>query len=516
MKSLSRYIVILIALLLIGSCEDFLDIQPKDRVTEASFYKDASDAVQTITSCYDPLKMHSINVNFFFMFTTFSDHAVHEAAAVNNFLFSTSYSNVLSIYTYLFKGNFRCNLALEKIPPIEMDENEKQVMLGQVYFLRALYNFYLTTIYNEPPLILELIEDLDVQLTNSTRQEFKNSIVSDLNKAIDWLPETWDDSNLGRATKGAALAYMGKTYLYYQQYDSAAYYFQQVLDLEDKGVYGLLMPKGLDSLDYCYAYQANFSALDLTTPSGNTYDSENNLESIFEIQFHYGGWQIWDGGWQADGSLTDLYFGPEGYKNLAPTAEYRDRFETTSTHPAGLVYDPRRYVTFYEPGDTIYYIDSSVEPIPWNNKEHMNGGITQGFGWAKYFNPAHQSNNGPTNLNLMRYADVLLMMAEADFMANGETSSALGVECINKVRRRAGMPDITEVTREAIMHEREVELGFEWLRFFDLVRWSQLQDPWVDIEEIIPKFVKGKNEYLPIPLSEINLSRGSLKQNPGW
>jgi hypothetical protein len=78
------------------------------------------------------------------------------------------------------------------------------------------------------------------------------------------------------------------------------------------------------------------------------------------------------------------------------------------------------------------------------------------------------------------------------------------------------MPEITQVTREAIMHEREVELGFEWLRFFDLVRWSELKNPWVDIVSILPYFKVGKNEYLPIPLTEINLSRGSLKQNPGW
>jgi len=66
------------------------------------------------------------------------------------------------------------------------------------------------------------------------------------------------------------------------------------------------------------------------------------------------------------------------------------------------------------------------------------------------------------------------------------------------------------------MHEREVELGFEWLRFFDLVRWSLLDDPWIDIEETLPYFEQGKNEYLPIPLAEINLARGALKQNPGW
>ncbi|MCF8225494.1 MAG: RagB/SusD family nutrient uptake outer membrane protein [Bacteroidales bacterium] len=518
MRSIIKNLTVFIAIFLIGSCESYLDITPKDRLSEAQYYQTEQDAIEVVTSCYDPLKHPGgFNINFFFMFTTFSDRAVHEAAAVNQFTFDASYSRVLEIYTYMSKGIFRCNLAFEKIPPIEMDEGLKEELLAQVHFLRGLYNFYMTTIYNEPPLIDYLVKDVDQQFENSSREEFKRSIISDMKIAAEGLPAAWDDANLGRATRGAALAMIGKTYLYFQQWDSAKIYLQQVKDMADNdNVYGLLMPKGTDSLDYCYAYQANFSAIDLTTPSGNTYDSENNLESIFEIQFHYGGWQVWEGGWQADGSLTDLYFGPEGYKNLAPTAEYRDQFEETPDHPAGLKDDPRRYVMFFEPGDTIYYIDQTVDPIPWEENLNMNGAISEGFGWAKYFNPAHQSNNGPTNLRLIRYADVLLMLAEADFMSNGESSSQLGLDCINAVRQRAGLEGIETVTREAIMHERDIELGFEWFRFFDLVRWSMLEDPWVDIEEMIPYFQKGKNEYLPIPLYEINLARETLKQNPGW
>lgn len=518
MKSILKNTTLFLLIAMMGSCESYLDIVPQDRMSEAQYYQNEQDAIEVVTSCYDPLKHPGgFNVNFFFLFTTFSDRAVHEAAVVNQFTFDASHDRVLEVYTYLSKGIFRCNLALDKIPSIEMDEAKKTELLAQVYFLRGLYNFYMTTIYNQPPLIDYLVKDVDVQFENSTREEFKISIVADMLKAAEGLPLKWNDANLGRATKGSALAMLGKTYLYFQEWSNAKTYLQQVKDLAaTEGVYGLLMPQGTDSLDYCYAYQANFSAIDLTTPGGNTYDSENNLESLFEIQFHYGGWQVWEGGWQADGSITDLYFGPEGYKNLAPTTEYVEQFEETTTHPAGLRYDPRRYVMFYEPGDMIYYIDQTLQPIPWVENLHMNGAISEGYGWAKYFNPAHQSNNGPTNLKIMRYADVLLMLAEADFMASGETSTQLGLDCINAVRNRAGLDPVDAVSREAIMHERDIELGFEWHRFFDLVRWSQLPDPWVDLEEMIPYFQKGKNEYLPIPLFEINLARGSLKQNPGW
>lgn len=518
MKTIIKYLLITAIVLAVGSCESYLDITPKNNLNESQYYQNEEDAIETITTCYDPLKHPGgFNVNFFFLFTTFSDRAVHEAANVNNFLFSPSYNKVLEIYTYLYKGVFRCNLALEKIPPIEMDEEKKEELLGQAYFLRGLYYFYLSSIYYRPPLITERIDNLEVQFTNAPRDSLRMRIISDLRRASETLPNEWDDANKGRATAGAALGMMGKTYLYYEQFDSARHYLRQVKDLADnEGIYELMMPQGNDSLDYCYAYQCNFSALDLTTPSGNTYDAENNRESLFEIQFHYGGWEVWEGGWQADGSITSLYFGPDGYKNLAPEPEYRDQFEETPSHPAGLSYDPRRYVMFYEPGDTIHYIDPELEDAAWDASMNMNAAISPGFGWAKYFDPAHLSNNGPTNLNLLRYADILLMLAEADFIVNGETSTPLAEECLNAVRERAGLEPVDAVTREAIIHERDIELGFEWLRFFDLVRWSMYDDPWVDIKAMIPEFTENKNEYLPLPTYEIDLSRGGLEQNPGW
>ncbi len=503
-------------LLFTFSCEEILDVEPKNNLSEAQYYKTQEHAIQTITACYDPMKHPGgFNINFFFVFTTFSDHSVHEAKAIENFSFSTSENRVKEIWTYLFKGVYRTNMALEKIPPIKMDENLKTRLLAEAHFLRALYYFYLTTVYNEPPLLEEPVEDLNIEMENASRAEILQLIEEDLDFAINNLPVQYDDANVGRATKGAALALMGRTYMYYGMFAEARPCLMQVKDLADQGIYGLMMPQANDSLDYCYAYQCNFSAIDLSSPNA-TYDSENNKESIFEIQFEEGGWEVWEGGWQADGSLTCLYYGPDGYKNLAPTTGYRDEFETAPvTHPAGLQYDPRRYVMFYEPGDTIYYLpDTGREPVAWDNNTNMNTAISQGFGWAKYFNPSWISNNGPTNLKLMRYADVLLLLAEAEYQVNGDTQ--LARDCINAIRERAGLDPVTAVTPGTIIHERSIELGFEWHRFFDLVRWSQLDDPWVDIEALIPKFQKEKNEYLPIPLYEINLSNGKLKQNPGW
>jgi len=517
MKTKLNIILLITSLIFLFGCEEFLDIKPRNTLNESSYYLNEEHAVQTITTCYDPLKHPGFfNVNFFFVFTTFSDWGVHEQQTWNLFNISPDISRVRDLFGRIYKGVYRTNLALEKIPPIDMDEDLKSRLLAEAKFLRGVYNFYAHTVFYEPPLIDFVPQDLNIQYENSNWEEFLTFISADLREAAAVLPESYDDANLGRATKGAAYAFLGKTFLYHQQWDSAKFYLQKVVDIADKGIYGLMQPQGNHPKDWIYAYQCNFTAIDLESPTGNVYDSENNMESIFEIQYHYGGWEVWEGGWQADGSITDLYYGPDGYKNLIPTEEYVNQFEEApASHPAGLEYDPRRYATIYEEGDTITYLpETGRSPVPWNFRQHTNIGISQGYGWEKYFNPAHFSNNGPTNLKLIRYSDVLLMLAEAEYQLNGSTGLAL--DAINEVRGRVGLTPITEVTPEAIMHERDVEFGFEWQRFFDCVRWSLLPDPWVDCEELMDGFIKGKHEYLPIPQYEINLSGGKLKQNPGW
>jgi hypothetical protein len=517
MKATKYIFSTVLALFLLFACsEEFLDIKPPNNLSEADYYKTEQQAIETVTSCYDPLKHPGgININFFFFFEAFSDRGMHEQAVINNFAFDSRYSMVLNIYTYMFKGVYRCNVALQKIPPIVMNEDLKARLLGEVKFLRAQYYFYLTIIYNKPPLITVPLTDLSVKLTNATREELYAQIVSDLTDAVAILPYSYPPDQVGRATKGAALGLLGKTYLYFQDFEKAKQCF---LEIRESGVYSLMTPQGIDSLDYCYAYQCNFAAVDLKSRNA-TYDSENNHESVFEIQFNYGGWTEWQGGYEADGRLTDLYFGPDGYRNLAPTHQYAEQFELApASHPAGLKYDPRRYVTLFEKGDTITYLDGSP-PVAWDYTKHTNVSIYDGYGWEKYFAPAHKSNNGPDNIRLMRYSDVLLMLAEADFQVNNGVSPQLALDCINEVRERVGLDPITVVTAQAIIHERDVEFGFECLRFHDLVRWSLLPEDnplWVDIESIITKYKKGKNEYLPIPMYEINLAGGNLKQNPGW
>ncbi|MCK5135575.1 MAG: RagB/SusD family nutrient uptake outer membrane protein [Bacteroidales bacterium] len=292
------------------------------------------------------------------------------------------------------------------------------------------------------------------------------------------LPETYDNDNTGRATRGAALALLGKTYLYQQKWAQAIEYLGIVIDL---GVYQLSMPAGTDSIDYVNAYLCNFTSEAMPGGDGSTYTAENNCESVFEIQ-----------------------------NNDDPPID----------HPAGLKYDPRRYASVFAEGDTIenregfhYYNE------PFDSTRHVNVQIGQGYQVRKYYYPLHSAGpdapyNDPNNWRYLRYADVLLMYAEAEYHLNGSTPVA--IDAINQVRARAGMPGVTQVTPEVIIHERDVELGLECLRFHDLVRWSLLPEPWVDPVVMVSGYVAGKNEYLPIPIEEITKSEGLLKQNPGW
>lgn len=517
MKYKIAFIIAVFSFFFTGCGEKYLDIEPKNNLTEAAFYKTEDHAIQAITSAYDPLKHPGgFNVNFFFVFTTWSDRGVHEQATWNLFNISSAEPRILEIFTYLYKGIYRANLALEKIPSIEMDEELKSRLLAEAKFLRGLYHFYAAAAFNRPPFIDFVPKDVNIQYENATREELLEGITKDLREAAEDLPVEYGPADKGRATRGAAWGMLGRTFTYWQQWDSAKFYLSKVRDLAGQGIHGLIQPQGDHPKDWIYAYACNFAAIDLTSPTGNTYPSENNKESMFEIQFHYGGWEEWEGGWQADGSITCLYFGPDGYKNLIPTVEYVNAFEPApETHPAGLEFDPRRYATIYEPGDTIIYLpETGNPPRAWQANLHTNVGITQGYGWQKYFYPSHFSNNGPTNLKLMRYSDVLLLLAEAEYHLNGSTQLAL--DCINEVRNRVGLTPLPVVTPEAIIHERDVEFGFEWQRFFDLVRWSLLPDPWVNPEDLMDGFRSGKNEYLPLPIYEINLSGGKLQQNPGW
>jgi len=522
-------IVLMFVIYFISGCgEDYLEVENVNAVTTGNYYKTERDAMDALFAAYGPIGWRGFNGNTFqFLFLTLDDRIIHENAQYELFVFNASDGRVGSLYYDLYKGVYRCNILLQNLPEIPMDNDVKDLYYGQLYFLRGFYYFYLATVFNAPPLVTYATENPSDTYGNTSQENLFNFIKGEFIKAVNLLPWEWENGeDVGRATKGASLGMLGKTYLYEQEWDSASHYLGILID---QGPHDLMMTPSTnaDSLDYLYAYLCNFSPFDLYSIN-KTYKAENNVESVFSAQFNdgfstYG--HYWNPGWQNDGSLFSAYFGINGWRNVVPSAEMASQYESVTGHPGGYDKDPRFYASFFSPGDTIdfWYPDwPEYHKVPFKDGFHNLGAISQGYGLKKYCFPMHLANpaapfQDPNNWRTLRFSDILLMYAEAEFHIN--PSSVSGRDALNRVRERAGMPALTSMTKQDIIHERDIELAFECLRFFDLVRWSkpdETGDVWANPEDLITNFVSGKSEFLPIPISEINVMQGKLVQNPGW
>lgn len=535
MNNLYKIVSIALLMLIGFSCsEDFLDVPNVNKPTEDSFYKTKQDFEDLIATVYMPIgysqlfarSVHAINY-------ALDDRILHEDFSTSALQYTATNAEIYNMYYGLYIGIFRANLFLQKLTDdIDFDEDRKKTMLGEAHYFRALYYFYLATWYEVPPLLTEPPLDPQVGYPNATQDDIYKLVESDFKLAIDYLPETWDN---GRATKGAAMAFLGKTYLVQAKFSESADILKQLIDLN---LYSLNMPTGTDSVDYVNAYLANFSSVDLPGSNG-TYKSEFNTESIFDVNFSSynsgrgGGWlpQRWSAG--SNNTLLNGYSNiTGGYGNIGiDDTNFPNEFESVTAHPSGLLKDPRFYAAFIQPGDALdwrpEYLDYFQEKLKREtfHISDLNGTLGSSMGTRKYIYPFHVEvgDNGagspffdPNNWRLMRYADVLLMYTEAQFRATGSAADATALSAINEVRGRVGLSPLTLLSKDAIIHERDIELVGEHSRFWDLARWYK--DGWLslaDVQQFKPTF-QPRHVCFPMPLEEINRHNGVLKQNPKW
>jgi starch-binding outer membrane protein, SusD/RagB family len=532
----SKYILaVLLSIFLLGCSDDFLDVELKNDLGVDSYYKNKEHALAAITSCYDPLKGRGMFGNTYqYVLFALDDRMINENASLNEFNFTANSTFIggdplnFSIWDYLYRGLFRTNLALRHVPGIDINEEDpagfplKERLFAEARFMRSVYNFYLVMHFNQPVFLDFPAYDLAANYTNSPPSRFWDQIETDLTYSIQHLPEQsqYASKDLGRATKGAAKALLGKSYLFQQRWAEAESVLNQVIT---SGQYKLSMPKGNDSIDYVNAYLANFTAYDLPASDGSNYRSEWNSESIFEINYANSNENIineWNPGFQTDGSNFSRYFGVNGFRNVVPKAEMAEVYEITPEgHPT--VKDPRFSASLFKRDDVMDALNpqnTSFYNRPFRPRVHTNASIDQGYGLKKNVYPVHNDpvygvGNDPNNWRLIRYADVLLMYAEACYHT-GNTDA--GLNALNQVRQRVGLPDRDALTPAYIIHERDVELFGECLRYPDMVRWLMLPTPWVTPEQIHPNFQTGQHEFFPIPEVEVVRLGGSLQQNPGW
>lgn len=488
--SVRRNSFILLSALTIGglySCsEDFLDVEREGVGVGESFFETEQHAIEAVTSIYGNLKEWNVSSFAHLAVTTIaSDNAEKgsvpgDAGFLNNFddfSITATEGQLNGYWNGQYQGINLANQVLTNVPPIPMDETLKARLLAEAKFLRAYHYFNLVRTFGGVPLRLSVPppgdpEPIEEQTrTRASREEVYAQIIEDLTEAASVLPVSYDAANRARVTKGAALSMLAKVQLYQENWQEVYNLTSQVMNMG-------------------YSLTPNY--YDIFRISG-----ENNSESIFEIQGQTvpGNCGATDGYQWAE---VQGVRGQFGWGFVEPTEDLVNAYEEG---------DERLDATILFRGEVTPEGDKIIENAPnprYNQKAYVPSFVTNECGYGR-----------DQNIRILRYAEVLLMHAEA---ANelGLTEEALSA--LNMVRERAGLEPIESATQEElrriIWHERRVELALEsGDRFFDLVRQGRAAEV---LRALGKNFTEGKNEVFPIPQQQIDISGGTLTQNPGY
>jgi len=500
MKHLSYILSALVGFAFLG-CTDILEKDPLALIDSGSAYVTANDAGRAVTAAYHPLTGNNwccgVYGNGGYMHWVLGNVASDDTEKGGESGSDQLYAQQISLFNIpsdndatrfawenQYIGIRRANLVLDNVVNIDMDNDLKSRYLAEAKFLRAWYYFNLVKTFGDVPLVTSS-ELTEYNMTRTPKQEVYNQIIKDLEEAAQVLPEAtaYPNSERGRATKGAAKAYLGKVYLYLNDFQKAEQYFGEVIN---SGVYSLG--------DYGTMFFR---------------EGENSPEHIFQVQF------VNDQGPMPTNNQLNTVFGSRarnGWGFNLPTQDFVDSFEAN---------DPRLNHTVYKTGDVMP--DGLIANV---------GNSTTGYMNKKYYVPEYERVGGSIQAGrddiYMRLGKVMLWYAEAA-NENGNTQAAL--TALNSVRERARegnsniLPDITETDKDAlrqlIWKEQRAEFGQEFERFFELVRQGRAGQV---LRAYSQKYNTAKgsgyrdgvNEIFPIPQTEINLSGGVLVQNEGY
>ncbi|TLV02299.1 RagB/SusD family nutrient uptake outer membrane protein [Dyadobacter luticola] len=474
---MKKVLYILLGIFSFTSCTD-LNENPSSLITSEQFYKTESDAIAAVTSVYNAalnnggLTMYNRLVHL--AFEIMSDDAIAglrvtnaDVRTISVLAHSTTNDRVDELWKESYAAIIRANIAIERIPQIDMDPTLRTRLVNESKFLRALMYFNLVRLWGDVPLIVlentSLGKDA-IQVSRTPKEEVYQQIIKDLTDA-EALPTSFSGADAGRATGGAAKSILAKVYLTRQEWDKAA-------------------AKSLEVINGPYGYDLFENFADVFNVA-----TKNGKEHIFSAQFKS---NVNGQGNRLASSAT-----PVGIPGVAAAG-------TDEPHPdAYALYsatDKRRDVTFFT---------SLVSPT--TGKE-----VTFPPRFYKYFDPAQIGNptESAKNVPVIRFAEILLIYAEAVNESKGPTADAYAA--INRVRKRAGLANLAGLTkdtfREAIYLERRLELMFEFQRWFDLVRTRRM----IDALHKAGKTNAAEKHYLhPIPQREMDLNP-KLVQNPGW
>ena len=505
MLKINKPIILLVSfasLVSIGCKKSFLDIQPQGSLTEASASNDPNIAAKLVTGVYNKLYQGGFDDNvhgiLYSMATdvasddadkgsTSTDQAP-EALGFDNFTSDLNPNNFYlnRLWRGYYNGISQANLALDALQNSTFDHIKKRTFIGEVKFLRGYFYFNLVRLFGGVPKVFRVPStpteaQTDEFQIRAPKDSIYAAIIRDLQYSVDSLPLKGDPATqIGRANKGAAESLLAKVYLYQKNYQKAYDLSQDVIN---SNKYSLVS-------DYNLIFRKAF---------------DNNVESVFEVQtgvtsncdagipFYVVAQGPRSGG---KGGWADLGFGLN-----TPSQDLANAYEPGDVRKNATIITIQPNGTYLWDGFRIPSRDS-VENDRYNYKAYYSR-------LKEPYCATGNTDNLPKNLRVIRYAEVLLINAEAAVMIgkSGDANSDL-----NQVRSRAGLPS-TAATLQSVWKERRVELAMEMDRFFDIVRQGRAGQI---LRALGKNFVDGKNEIYPIPQPQIDLSGGKLLQNPGF
>lgn len=488
---IAQYLTITCLALVMASCEDYLDEAPISEATTSNSYKTASDAEAALIGAYDSFQQEYYIWDNVLFSDVISDNCYAggdnpEIFSIEDLTITPTNGRLFNNWSQIYNAIAKANVVLDKVPGIsdsQLDvDNRREQILGEASFLRAYHYFQLVTLWGGVPLITKPVtstEPTETQKPRNTEAEIYDQIITDLEFAIDNLPDTYsgdDGVNKARATKGAANALLAKAYAQKSDRD-----YTKVLE-------------------YCNAVINSPAGYQLLTDFAFLFDGNhyNNSESIMEVQFIGG---------------TEANWGPQ---LLLPPSISGDTWRKFVTPSHNLV------DAFDAEGDVIRKTSSILfEEAPWSDEFWslaVNGQVPFSFKW--------KSANGWASTNrqyLLRLADIILLKAEALNETDQLESARLEID---RVRDRVNLPPTPAATkaemRLAIENERRLELVQEAQRWNDLKRYGRAVNVMNDLQEIDLRtglkkvyVMTVEKQLLPIPQSEMNRN-SKLEQNTGY
>jgi starch-binding outer membrane protein, SusD/RagB family len=513
-RFISRLLVTIMFLLLASCDKDFLDLKNPNAISADNFFQTTNDFKVAVNTLY---RSAAGIRSFYAQQLRGDDTRITEGAFESVVLYASYLTNAQNdpsaeLYSNLYKIIFRANYILYYADGFDWTGNEdlKASISAETYFFRGLAYYYLAFNFGWVPVVTRpaLSPEEFNPAKAATIDEVYDQAIADLLQAKEGLPTTQTDK--GRATKGAATGFLGQLYLYRagylgqnNYYAFAAAEFKEVQDLQ---IYDLVP-----------AYEDNFTAA-----------NENNVESLFELQLKYDASLGTPTQTRNSNSVPGIAFEIIS----APSEWLMEQMAMEKTIDNN--YDPRYLqTTYFNDGLPLF-------GVPFNQLGDgliLEGGVvvgskpdgsstTEGGWWRKYLNvnlpyePVMAGGASENNERILRYADILLMYAEAKVKSTpADLTDAIAA--VNKVRDRANLPlktyaDANDLMDE-IMHQRLMEFAYENTRYFDLIRWGLLgeaiQDHGTDAQK--ENYIPERHKYFPLPPAEI-MNNKNLVQNEAW